>query len=187
MQNNLKLINHPDTPCMAVESIDSTILWERGNKVTVSYAVKGVVEQLKIPPEGPANRADDLWRHTCFELFIGAKNDVEYYEFNFSPSGQWAAYEFWNYREGALLNAADLEPKIAVRRDAEIFELSAIFRLEALRSIQSGVRLCVGVSAVIEDLNGQLTYWALKHPPGKPDFHHSDCFTLELSSPGQKA
>jgi hypothetical protein len=39
----------------------------------------------------------------------------------------------------------------------------------------------LGLSAIVEDTNGGKSYWALAHPPGKPDFHHADCFTLELS------
>ena len=38
----------------------------------------------------------------------------------------------------------------------------------------------VGFSAVIEERDGTMSYWALAHPPGKPDFHHRDCFALEL-------
>jgi hypothetical protein len=40
----------------------------------------------------------------------------------------------------------------------------------------------LGLSAVIEETNGRKSYWALTHPPGQPDFHHSDCFAAELSS-----
>jgi hypothetical protein len=36
------------------------------------------------------------------------------------------------------------------------------------------------LAAVIEERGGRISYWALAHPPGKPDFHHSDCFTLEF-------
>ena len=32
----------------------------------------------------------------------------------------------------------------------------------------------------IEDEAGALSYWALRHPPGKPDFHHPAGFALEL-------
>ena len=38
----------------------------------------------------------------------------------------------------------------------------------------------VGLSAVIEAKDGSRSYWALAHPPGKPDFHHRDCFALRL-------
>jgi hypothetical protein len=33
---------------------------------------------------------------------------------------------------------------------------------------------------VIEEIDGALSYWALRHAPGKPDFHHRDAFALEL-------
>jgi hypothetical protein len=47
--------------------------------------------------------------------------------------------------------------------------------------------LHLGFTAVIEDRDGRLSYWALRHPPGKPDFHHADSFALKLSLPGQQA
>jgi hypothetical protein len=39
----------------------------------------------------------------------------------------------------------------------------------------------LGVSAVIEESDGAKSYWALKHAPGKPDFHHADSFAYELN------
>jgi len=38
----------------------------------------------------------------------------------------------------------------------------------------------LAVSAVVEDRDGVLSYWALRHPPGEPDFHHPGAFTLQL-------
>jgi hypothetical protein len=38
----------------------------------------------------------------------------------------------------------------------------------------------MGLSAVVKEASGALTYWALRHAPGKPDFHHSEAFALEL-------
>jgi len=35
-------------------------------------------------------------------------------------------------------------------------------------------------AAAIEDDRGRLSYWALEHPPGRPDFHHPESFTMEL-------
>jgi hypothetical protein len=35
---------------------------------------------------------------------------------------------------------------------------------------------------VIEAIDGTLSYWALAHAPGSPDFHHLDCFALELAA-----
>ncbi|HEY7220262.1 MAG TPA: DOMON-like domain-containing protein [Candidatus Binatia bacterium] len=179
-QSLVSLHCHPDTPCAAVESIKARVRWEAGNFLRVTYALQGVVEQLRMPPEGMPRRADDLWCHTCFELFVGAKNDAEYYEFNFSPSGQWAAYSFRDYRDGARCDDNEIEPEITVQRGAASLELSAVIRLDRLPGIQPNFCLSIGLSSVVEDLNGTLSYWALKHPLGKPDFHHPDNFALEF-------
>ena len=175
---------HPDTPCTAVKSIEASIHCEQGNVLTVIYLLTGIVEQLRVPADGPARRADNLWQHTCFELFIGAKNDAEYYEFNFCPSGEWQAYEFRNYRDGGPLQADGHEPKITVRRGIETLELSAVLSLDFLPGMHSDLSLWIGLSAVVEDGNGRLSYWALKHPPGKPDFHHTDAFAVEIGLGG---
>lgn len=171
---------HRDTPCTAVENINAAVRWDQSELLTVNYVLNGAVDQLRIPPDPSARGGNDLWEHTCFELFIGAKNDAEYYEFNFSPSGEWAAYEFRKYRDGGPLHADGLDAKIAVQRSAETLELSAALRLNDLAGIRPDVYLSLGLSAVIEDVKGSLSYWALKHPPGKPDFHHADNFTLQI-------
>ena len=36
----------------------------------------------------------------------------------------------------------------------------------------------VGMSAILEEEDGTISYWALAHPPGRPDFHHPDCLSL---------
>jgi hypothetical protein len=41
----------------------------------------------------------------------------------------------------------------------------------------------LNITAVIEDDAGQLSYWATAHPEGAPDFHHPDCFVIELPPP----
>ena len=171
---------HPDTPCTAVENITAGIRWDQDGLLMVNYTLSGVVDQLRIPADRLARGVDELWEHTCFELFVGAKNDAEYYEFNFSPSGEWAAYEFRDYRDGGPLRADGLDAKIAVQRGMETLDLSAVVLLTDLPGIRPDVCLSVGLSAVIEDINGSLSYWALKHPPGKPDFHHADNFTLQI-------
>ena len=38
----------------------------------------------------------------------------------------------------------------------------------------------LALAAVIEDEAGALSYWALRHAAGVPDFHHPDAYALEL-------
>lgn len=171
---------HPDTLCSAVASLTTVITWLPGKFLNLGYTVKGALDRLRLPPFESLRRGDCLWRRTCFEAFIGAKNDAEYYEFNFSPSGEWAAYSFRAYRDGSSYTSDGFEPKIVAERSEDIFELSAAIDLDRFPGLEGEVQLCIGISSVIETLDGSLSYWALRHPPGKPDFHHSESFALEL-------
>lgn len=153
----------------------------------ITYLVKGDIKKLKIPEWSSARQADRLWEHTCFEVFIRADGEAGYYEFNFSPSGEWAAYAFRGYRDGAPFLDDRWSPGIEFRGGADTIELDAVVPLDRLPTIQSGTILRVGLSAVIESHDGTLYYWALKHPAAKPDFHHPDSFALELAFPSQRA
>lgn len=104
----------------------------------------------------------------------------DYHEFNFSPSGKWAAYAFAKYREGTPLADEALNPRIVARSGAGRFELGVSIPLDRLSAMHPRGRLAIALSAVIEEEQGMLSYWALGHPPGKPDFHHPDAFALDL-------
>ncbi len=134
---------------------------------------------LKVPIPAPSRRADELWRHTCFELFLKVEGEEGYSEFNLSPSSEWAAYGFTGYRAGMHDRALPADPHIECERQGEAFMLEADVDLSAI----SGGRLLTGFSAVIEETDGAKSYWALAHPPGKPDFHHEACFAAELPAP----
>ena len=122
----------------------------------------------------PALCVDGLWRRTCFEAFIRAGSGGGYDEFNLSPSGQWAAYSFSGYRAG--MASADVAAlAIGFRAEAGGCELRARLPLPG----EGPWRL--GLCAVIEDIRGDRSYWALAHPPGQADFHHPDAFALEIA------
>jgi hypothetical protein len=132
--------------------------------------VRGDMSALRIPAPAAPRRVDELWRHTCCELFVARPGEPGYLEFNFSPSGEWAAYEFSAYRE--RITNPDFRPDIRTTRSPEQVAIEVTLPLSG--------RLKVGVSAVLEEANGTLSYWALRHAPGKPDFHHPDAFAVEL-------
>lgn len=171
---------HPETYTAAVEQIEARAGWTEDNALAFAYVLKGDLLRLRIPPPQPSLRADRLWQHTCFEAFVSVKGKAEYYEFNFAPSGEWAACSFQRYRVGTRFEADKLAPRIAVRKTANRLDLDAIVRLDYLPAIPPHAGLQLALCAVIEDENGMLSYWALKHPPGKPDFHHRDSFVLGL-------
>ena len=104
-----------------------------------------------------------------------------YHEFNFAPSGEWAAYAFSGYRNGPLVPLASdmLRPQIAVRSTDSRLELDSQVRLDALSSIHPRAPIRLGLAAVIEASDG-FSYWALRHRADKPNFHDADGFALLL-------
>lgn len=168
------LERHPDAACDALRGIEARVTRSAGGGLRVDYVLDGEIERLRIPAPRPARVAERLWQHTCCEIFIARPGAPGYREFNFSPSGEWAAYEFAHYREGALLADPALAPEIVIRQGPGRLELQAQIRLRFEHP------LLIGLAAVIEEKSGALSYWALRHAPGKPDFHHPDAFVLEL-------
>lgn len=150
----------------------------------VTYILEGDLNRVRVPAQQSARFVDDLWRHTCCEMFIAYKGQPGYHEFNFSPAGEWAVYAFERLRERVPLAKGiekdELNPHVTVCRTEGKLELDAVTRLHCLLPLHVGATLVLGLSAVVEDEAGSLSYWALKHPRAEPDFHHPDAFVLEL-------
>ena len=127
-----------------------------------TYRAIGDISRLVVPPPAPAVRTSGLWQLTCFELFA-AGEDERYREFNFSPSGAWAAYQFDAHRDGMRDAVAQIEIEISVHN--KMLELVA--KIESEFEMPSHV----GLTAVIEEADGLLRYWATGFAPGEPDFH----------------
>jgi hypothetical protein len=174
MRHALK--RHPDSPSAAT-AIEAEIT-RTGTRVDLHYTVTGDIPRILIPELSTPSRADELWRHTCLEIFIRVGDAPGYVEFNFSPTGQWAAYSFTGRRQGMSRIPEAADPGIGTRSMDNRFDLRAWLDLSQIPGL-TGPWL-VGLSAIIELTDGSKSFWALQHPVGQPDFHHADCFALRL-------
>lgn len=152
--------------------------------VTLAYCVDGDMARLSIPSPRPPLRSDELWRETCFEAFFRPTVTGDYYEFNFASSGAWAAYRFSGYRQGMRPIEPLQPPLITCTQDDRQLRLNV--RLHA--ALLTGNHAQVALTTVLQDTEGQVSYWALAHAPGKPDFHNAHGFTATLAAgrPGQE-
>ncbi|GAC1451869.1 MAG: hypothetical protein PVS2B3_11030 [Steroidobacteraceae bacterium] len=178
-----QLISHRDTPGAAVWRIAADVNLVAGASLGCNYSLHGDLARVRIPGARAGRRADGLWQHTCFEVFVAAAGDPGYLEFNFSPGLDWAAYRFAAYREGMTPAHLAQAPGLNVRRTADRLDVSATVHLAGLGASFATPRLRVALAAVVEEDDGRLSYWALQHPPGNPDFHHPDGFALALGAP----
>ena len=175
MPHPLKL--HPDSTCDAIKGIDVEVERVGENGLRLHYTAVGKIAGLLLAPPARPERTDELWRTTCFELFVQEPPHTAYREFNFAPSTQWAAYRFTGHREGMMPATEIAAPRIDAQTNAGTFKLKALLELP---NLANATRLAI--SAVIEETNGRKSYWALAHPPGKPDFHHAAGFALDLAN-----
>jgi hypothetical protein len=148
------------------------------DQLSVRYRVNGDVDSIKLPDitEMPM-RKDDLWKMTCFEIFLAPEGQTQYWEFNMSPSGNWNvyrmdAYRQVNMREEVLFTSLPFtfhKAKHELRLDISI-DLSCILSAEQ--------KINIGVTAIIQTFDGRESYWALTHPGVQADFHLRDGFTI---------
>jgi hypothetical protein len=143
--------------------------------VTFRYRVTGEIARVRVPAAAPSARTDELWRHTCFEAFLSC-GESRYVELNFAPSSAWAAYRFDGYRSGMRpwLEIDAPQIRFSVQDDALVLEAM-------LPAVSLPADEAVGLSAVVEDVDGDVSYWALAHSdPARPDFHMAASWTSRL-------
>jgi hypothetical protein len=168
----MKLTPHPDTPVVTVQSIDSSV-WQENGRWHFRYLIDGATDVVLPDPKEPG-RAEDLWKTTCVEAFVGLPRGA-YLEFNFSTSGQWAAYRFDAPREAMRAEPAEIEVYVDLGEDWLAIE--AAVQCKTLEP-----SLTLGLAAVIEEQGGVKSYWALRHPEGAANFHDRPCFTALLAN-----
>lgn len=179
----LSLLCHPNTPCDAVRRITVSVARNAWQKLILRFHISGAIDRLVLPaPVRYASRIDGLWQTTCVEAFAKPVGGTAYAEFNFAPSTAWAAYAFADYRQATALPQIDA-PAIDVEPSDDALVVTAAVDISALELFPAHAPWHIALSAVIEESDGTKSYWALRHPPGPPDFHHPDCFALTLRAP----
>lgn len=179
MEVEVDLIPHDAAAHSPITAVHAAIDNEGRSWAFVRFRATGDTSKLQTPEHSAgAERADELWQHTCFEVFA-ARADGTYAEFNISPSTRWAAYAFDGYRLG-MRNLEGGVRVIRVELSESALEVDAVLDWQDWPQVRH-----IGVSTVIEATDGTITYWALAHPSPEPDFHNPASFTL--SPPAEPA
>ena len=131
----------------------------------------------------PPRRADKLWQHTCFEAFV-AEEDVA----RGLPRIQLRSL----HRVGDLPvqrlprrddgRRSERAPLISVQRETDCLTLKALIDLEPLSALRGGSALRLALSAVVEETDHRLSYWALAHPAGQTRLPSCGRFRRKLSA-----
>ncbi|MGX7952368.1 DOMON-like domain-containing protein [Tsuneonella sp. HG249] len=173
-----QLSAHPADPPAGVSGVEAKIIGWDDAWLRVRWRVDGA-QGLVVPSFSGRGRENGLWRTTCFELFLRPEGWDSYVELNLSPSERWAAYDFEAYRHGMEDRPASREPDCTIRIGSSF----AIFDAAIPRDLLPDLPAAANFAAVIEEQGGGISYWAIAHPPAKPDFHDPACFAARLAPP----
>lgn len=177
-EHSFALIPFPGPGIPKIKITGSVV--REGNVLTIQYAMAGTIDEILFPHINPQpGRQNGLWQITCFEFFLTFPDQPQYWEFNLSPSGDWNVYRMDAYRqisfqEEELIHSIRLD----IRRNAECYRLETAVDIGPI--LIAGKQLLMGISSVIQTLDGRETYWALIHPGSQADFHQRESFILAL-------
>lgn len=172
-----RLASHPVFAGGAIKGV--TLRWGRvaDGRIMLRWRVDGGA-RLVVPPAREPARAEDLWQTTCFEMFL-ADGEGRYREYNFSPSGEWAAWTFAGYRNRAADHEPVAAPVTAIDSGLSVFTCTVFLDGGELAQASRAA-----FSAVLDEGEGGVSYWALRHGREKPDFHDPTCFVVPLGPAG---
>jgi hypothetical protein len=156
------LVAHPQTPATLPATLVAEVRTVSAAVLRCEYVLQADLTRLALPAWRAGERRDELWRHTCFEAFVSAREESGYYEFNFSPSGDWAAYRF---ELPARHDTRALGQAPAVQVDARPAGWRCARRSSSVDWARPGAPAdCGSRSRRPRGPAGRVVYWALAHP-----------------------
>jgi hypothetical protein len=178
MEHPFELIPFPAPEIPKIKITGSVI--QAGKILTVQYSLSGKVNEVLFPTLDPQpGRRNGLWLATCFEFFLAFPEESQYWEFNFSPSGDWNIYRMKAYRQFEIHEEVLFEkPELTLRKGRHCFQLVASVELSPIFELDNGIQ--AGIACVIQTRDRHETYWALTHPASQADFHLREGFILTI-------
>lgn len=167
-----QLVLHPDCSAGPVTAV-SAMIEATDTGCRARFRFEGDISRIKVPTHSPSERTDFLWKTTCFEIFWQPDGGDRYREFNLSPSSRWACYDFDDFRLNSRDGPVDA---IAIASACNEHELL----LEAAIGSELALPAQIALNAIVEDIEGNIQFWALAFPDGKPEFHSQVCRAARL-------
>jgi len=173
-----RLVPFPGDPVMEGLTITGDAARHR-DRLRLQYRLDGPLEQLLLPEASACvRRLDDLWKSTCLECFLARPAEPGYWEVNIAPAGHWNVYRLEDYRRGLAPEPDAAPPALVRQQSGSAFALAVELVLPV--ALAQAPLLEVGITAVIAGRDGELSYWALRHPGEQADFHQRASFALRL-------
>ena len=166
------LILHPDCQSGPITQVTANLA-ATPDGCSAEFRLLGDITAIKVPSQAEPVREDFLWKTTCFEIFWQPDGGQWYREFNLSPSSKWACYDFDDFR----LNSRD-GPVEAIAVACTHSDNELVLRASIASELADPAQ--VALNAIVEDMEGNIQFWALRFADGKPEFHSEVCRQLRV-------
>ena len=147
------------------------------SELMVQFVVTGAIDQLQIPSVSDTpRRRIGLWETTCVEFFLGSTGQENYWEVNLSPSGDWNVFRLDRYRENLREEPVMERLPFRVERKDDRMTIDVLLDIQTLGLCRDTIEL--SVTSVLEELTGDISYWAVAHAGETADFHLRKSFVI---------
>ena len=143
--------------------------FEIDNKtLTLEFTVTGELKKYIFNKPSKQTRENELWKKSCFELFIAQKSNPAYYELNISPSTNWNFYSFADYKREMKEEENVSEPSIYSSKIDNEYRLS--FEFDFYQEIKER-ELIFNLAVILLDKKGVRHFYSINRKEGNVDFH----------------
>jgi len=140
----------------------------RDKKIKGSFEITGELEHYLFDKLKKQNRKDELWKRTCFELFLANRDRPNYYELNMSPSSEWNFYHFSDYKKEMKEEKNISTPSIYLSKTPKGYLFS--FEFELYTNILND-NFIFNLAVILLDTQGVRHFYSIHRKEKKVDFH----------------
>jgi len=141
-------------------------LEQNKNLLHLTFKLSGDIKHYKFPKTKKQERKDELWKESCFELFLATEDEEAYYEFNFSPTLAWNSYRLEYYRaEPKKIDEVELI-------EFEVKQTKETLLVEITLDVQTLKFDTYNLATILLNKQEEREFWSLKAKGDTPDFHN---------------
>ena len=172
--------------------IDETNPLITNTQIIMEFYILGNIEDVLIPTT-KLGKVDNLWEHTCFEMFLhnAEVDNSSYIEINSAPQNSWNSYVFTSYRNLSAnfgvenfvknVNYETLEHSSAIYHNKVTISVDEKhFLFESPHNVRVSITAVIDTIKMKNALTDTLSYWSIKHCGAIPDFHLREGFILPI-------
>ena len=145
-------------------------------KLKGNFEITGEIENYLFDNQQKQSRKNELWKRTCFELFIAKQNDFHYYELNMSPSTEWNFYSFLDYKQEMIEEKSISEPSIQISQTPKGYLFS--FNFELYTNVLED-NFMFNLAVILLDTKGVRHFYSIHRRREKVDFHDKVYWSLK--------